>query len=118
MVYNVETTTQVEEAATLSVVNDAETTTHTEEAVTQSVVNDVETTTHTEEAVTQSLVNDAETTTHTDWPQQPHLELALTIAVAWDQVAEIVRTQILWLKQPMICDVETTYNISNKKTNK
>jgi hypothetical protein len=26
--------------------------------------------------------------------------------------------QILWLKQPAICDVETTYNSSNKKTNK
>jgi hypothetical protein len=26
--------------------------------------------------------------------------------------------QIPWLKQPAICDVETTYNSSNKKTNK
>jgi hypothetical protein len=33
-------------------------------------------------------------------------------------VVETVRTQIPWLKQPTICDAETTYNNSNKKENK
>jgi hypothetical protein len=61
VVNDAETTTHIEEAATLSVVYDAKK--QLTEFVTQSVVNDVETTTHTEEDVTQSVVYNAETTT-------------------------------------------------------
>jgi hypothetical protein len=89
VVYDAETTTHTEEAATLSVVYDAETTTHTEEVVTLSVVYDAETTTHTEEAATLSMVYDVKQQPtqllHSPWstmPKQQHKVVTLTTTAA------------------------------------
>jgi hypothetical protein len=91
-----------------------------EEVVTLSVVYDAETTTHTRRSCYLFVVYDAETTIHKvvtlTTTTTPGARINHRYCV--NHVAETVRTQIPLLKQPTICDAETTYNNSNKKINK